>query len=101
MMDRRALSIFAIILSVTTVAKLLGLSLRPVVVGYEQVASTIMVWLVPSLLSEVYQAGVKTLIIYIPLIFLVNVVLFVVRMIYLRRRHRVILREEALENCEG
>ncbi len=71
------LSIFAIVLILTSIMRLCGLSLHPIVEWYEQVGLTIMGWFLPSLSSEVFPTGIKALVICIPLLFLVNIAIFI------------------------
>jgi len=75
--NRKILGVFVLVWVITSVLKLLGLSLQPVTDGYVRVATSIMKWLVPTIFSGEYPLGVKTLTIVIPLVFMVTLILFV------------------------
>ena len=83
---RRILAIFAITLAVSSALKLAGVSLKPIVTAYEHLATSIMIWLVPEIFTEVYPAGVNMLALYIPAIFILMVILFIFEKIKYRNK---------------
>ncbi len=89
-MDRKILGTFAIVLIATSILKLTGLNIV-LIEGYEKIATSIMVWLVPEIFTETYPAGYKTLALYMPIIFTLNVALFVWKLIKYRKRATIIV----------
>ena len=86
MKDRRILGIFALVLIITSTMKLLGLSLSPIIDGYETIATTIMQWFAPELFSEAYPTSIQILAIYVPLVFLIALTLSVIRLTKYRKK---------------
>ncbi len=88
MMDkslRKILGIFVFVLIVSTMAKLLGVSLRPLVDGYLRVVTYVLTWIAPEILSSVYPAGVRTLVLLVPLVLIGNLVLGIIWLVRSRR----------------
>ena len=86
MKDKKVLGIFAAVLIITSVMKLFGVSLQPLIHAYEGVGTAIMNWIALSFITETSGVGTKTLAIYIPLIILATIIIGGSRIFVLRRR---------------
>lgn len=84
---RKILGIFAAVLIVSSVAKLFGVSLRPLVDGYLRVATYVLTWITPEILSSVQPTGIRTLALGVPLVFVGCIVLGVVQLVRTRRKN--------------
>lgn len=90
MKNRKIIGIFAIILIASSLLKLFGVSLHPLVEAYEKVATVIMTWIAPNIFSDAYASSVKTLTIYMPILFSVCLVLGLIQIIKYRRHHKLL-----------
>ena len=86
MKDKRIIGIFAVVLIVTSIMKLLGLSLRPIIDGYVMVATTIMQWFAPEIFSEAYPSSIQTLIILVPFILIATLTSAIIRLTEYRKK---------------